>query len=645
MASSRVAHLVGQSVGANIHLPARITEGFARHGILNPHAVANAGLRLRLFLVSSRPGYMKELVATSGEHRSGVSQFILYGEWDTLLMMNGTDSESEAMHHALVTSAVDAPHYTAGSYIYFRRQRVDPAEDVAVSQEERQIVERLVDDYDATGTEQQRDGLLARKVLLGSTWRRNGQSPYPVQAFIGLNVRSRQNLPPANLLDILLGESSISDCLSDLILLDHGRPFHYLARVECTDLEELDELTTDIGSLSAVGVPIDGLTLIVANGHSDLGSLREPSAPLSVNLGPDLSRLIDVAQQALLELPQSARDTFDELAEVHQLAIVRGVIELRTSLTESSLSDGTRSRFRAAISTFVRECASATGTPNLTGSVAEAATTAEGLARRALSKFSYSVLGKDQQAHQDVLRLPTRKIGQLSLGRIAMAFDEAVKSGRFETHGELLAEENRDRIRLLAEQRNFWLHDVVEGTSVDLIDNARRFILDAIRVSEWSEGCVNQIEGDTEQPTALDLESDKPEERRIFLSHATVDGAISDRIASGLKLFDLDSFYAEWDLAPGDSIVERINQSLAKTDILIVLLSPNAVASSWVQRELSAGIAAQLSGRGVRVLPVVIEPCDIPPLLADILYLDLSTEFEAGLLKLIELLLEWRAVK
>ena len=63
----------------------------------------------------------------------------------------------------------------------------------------------------------------------------------------------------------------------------------------------------------------------------------------------------------------------------------------------------------------------------------------------------------------------------------------------------------------------------------------------------------------------------------------------------GLRLRHFDD---DWELLPGDSIVERVGAAISKTDVLLVLLSRNSVDSQWVRRELSAPWLGNSLGRG-----------------------------------------------
>src|ERR1019366_9465903 len=110
--------------------------------------------------------------------------------------------------------------------------------------------------------------------------------------------------------------------------------------------------------------------------------------------------------------------------------------------------------------------------------------------------------------------------------------------------------------------------------------------------------------------------------RQVFLSYAQADGDVARQIADALQKEGLRVWFDAWELASGDSIVQRIEQAVATSDILVVLLSPNSVASRWVQTELSAAfLSRELRDRAITIIPAVIEDCEIPPLLADRKYL------------------------
>lgn len=123
--------------------------------------------------------------------------------------------------------------------------------------------------------------------------------------------------------------------------------------------------------------------------------------------------------------------------------------------------------------------------------------------------------------------------------------------------------------------------------------------------------------------------------KQVFLSYAMDDKPVARRLAEGLRAAGLRVWFDEWELAVGDSIVPRIEQAVATSDLLLVLLSPRSVESKWVQKELSSFLARELKDRAITLIPALIEECEIPPVLADRQFLDLRKDFDKGLEQLI----------
>ncbi len=65
------------------------------------------------------------------------------------------------------------------------------------------------------------------------------------------------------------------------------------------------------------------------------------------------------------------------------------------------------------------------------------------------------------------------------------------------------------------------------------------------------------------------------------------------------------------------------------------MLSTASIGSEWVQRELGAALQRELEERKVFILPVLIEDCEIPPLLRDKRYADFREDYAQGLADLL----------
>jgi hypothetical protein len=121
----------------------------------------------------------------------------------------------------------------------------------------------------------------------------------------------------------------------------------------------------------------------------------------------------------------------------------------------------------------------------------------------------------------------------------------------------------------------------------------------------------------------------------LFICHASEDKAFVRRLVRALERRAEHVWFDEREILVGDSIVDRINEALSSTRFVLAVLSPNSVTKPWVMRELNSTLMRQLANEGIRVLPVVIAPCQVPPLLADIKYADFRGSFAKGLRELI----------
>lgn len=122
----------------------------------------------------------------------------------------------------------------------------------------------------------------------------------------------------------------------------------------------------------------------------------------------------------------------------------------------------------------------------------------------------------------------------------------------------------------------------------------------------------------------------------VFISYSHKDRPFVERLAIDLKAKGLNLWYDQWELKVGDSLVDKINYGIKSQDFLITVLSKSSVKSEWVRRELNAALIKELQERRVVILPIVIEDCDIPPLLSDKVYADFRGSYLSGLNKLLD---------
>ena len=87
----------------------------------------------------------------------------------------------------------------------------------------------------------------------------------------------------------------------------------------------------------------------------------------------------------------------------------------------------------------------------------------------------------------------------------------------------------------------------------------------------------------------------------IFISHVEKDAAIMQQIADGLEAAGYSAWYFERDVLPGTSYLIQITQAIEQCDALVLVVSPNALGSDQVTKEVVGAFE-----RGKPFFPVLI---------------------------------------
>ena len=98
---------------------------------------------------------------------------------------------------------------------------------------------------------------------------------------------------------------------------------------------------------------------------------------------------------------------------------------------------------------------------------------------------------------------------------------------------------------------------------------------------------------------------------KVFLSYAESDREVAKEIASRLEEAGHVVWSADEALFPGENAALEAGKALKKSEAMVVLISPQAMKSSWVRREIEFALgASQYRGR---LIPVMVKPtADIP---------------------------------
>ena len=118
---------------------------------------------------------------------------------------------------------------------------------------------------------------------------------------------------------------------------------------------------------------------------------------------------------------------------------------------------------------------------------------------------------------------------------------------------------------------------------------------------------------------------------RFFLSHSSLDKGIVRRVAERLEEAGADIWLDEQALTVGDHLPDSIKTGIRECEYVLVFVSANSINRPWFRFEIEEALQAEAT----RVIPVLLDGTDIPILLKDILQIDISDDFDAGIAKLI----------
>ena len=108
-------------------------------------------------------------------------------------------------------------------------------------------------------------------------------------------------------------------------------------------------------------------------------------------------------------------------------------------------------------------------------------------------------------------------------------------------------------------------------------------------------------------------EKDAP---KVFISHAREDkDRFVRQFAERLRQNGIDAWVDEWEIYPGDSLIDRIfEEGLKDASVVIVVISQFSVDKPWVREELNASVVKRIN-RGGRLIPIVLDETPVPEVL------------------------------
>ncbi|MDE0449309.1 MAG: toll/interleukin-1 receptor domain-containing protein [Spirochaetaceae bacterium] len=100
---------------------------------------------------------------------------------------------------------------------------------------------------------------------------------------------------------------------------------------------------------------------------------------------------------------------------------------------------------------------------------------------------------------------------------------------------------------------------------------------------------------------------------KVFISHAHSDEHLAQKVAAILQEAGLEVWDAMREILPGDNWAQEVSNALQESEAMVILLTPDAVRSEWVRREMRWNIEYALGEVRFRsrLIPVVAGDPDI----------------------------------
>src|SRR5690348_8212576 len=110
--------------------------------------------------------------------------------------------------------------------------------------------------------------------------------------------------------------------------------------------------------------------------------------------------------------------------------------------------------------------------------------------------------------------------------------------------------------------------------------------------------------------------------RVTFVSHAHADNDLCDRYVAALRARGIDIWYDRNNAQARHFLDRESEQQLEQRSAFVLLMTQPALDSFWVQQELGAYRGLMGRDRSRLLLPLRIGPCNVPPLLNALLWID-----------------------
>jgi hypothetical protein len=114
---------------------------------------------------------------------------------------------------------------------------------------------------------------------------------------------------------------------------------------------------------------------------------------------------------------------------------------------------------------------------------------------------------------------------------------------------------------------------------------------------------------------------------QVFISYSFNDSIFVRQLLRKLEEAGITTFYDK-KLNPGDSWVRVLEEIVNRVDYILIVLSPNYIKAEWARQEGQMAVFREANENTVRVIPLLIGDCELPPFLQSKHYVDFRSDFD-----------------
>ncbi len=122
---------------------------------------------------------------------------------------------------------------------------------------------------------------------------------------------------------------------------------------------------------------------------------------------------------------------------------------------------------------------------------------------------------------------------------------------------------------------------------------------------------------------------------KVFISHSSSDKERVWKIVSYLQSVGVELWIDKLEMRPGTSLIRTITEAISDAPYVAVMLSAEALQSTWVEEELKQAMSHEFHTEQTKVIPCLLEDCEVPLLLKDKLRCDFRKDDFKGVVELL----------